>query len=285
MTAYLHPTEELPLDNKHRWLAFADRPRKSIERITSTLRNLGLEVWNVQESRTPVGSDKVGYFGLIEATVAGVTPVKIAMRLGVNNLAIPLEPIPWSTELWVDAQELAGPSPVPVDFLQAGERLNPGAYYGVLATWFGAAPGMPEVSALVKAKGFGVLVDESMISATTGTNKFFYINTRDKNPSLRELQDAVGSDALYVNKHPFSSGKTLEDLGGAKLALEKGLRDFSSSVADASTAIIGMGSGAVDTIGTLSKVGTALLYALPMVLVGGLGYWGYTKYRESQNGI
>lgn len=281
MTTYLSPTEQVPLDGKHRWLAFAAKPGRSATRIESSLRNLGLYVWGVQESQKRIGTDEVAYTTLIEASVADTTPVKIAQRLGVNKLTLALEPVPWSIELWLDAQELLGPTPVPVDFLTDAERLNPGAYYGVLATWFGTAPGMPEVSLALKSKGYDVLVDESMLSGTMGTNKFFYIGTKDKNPSLRELRDIIKADALYINKRPFDDAKTLKDLGGVKIALEQGLKDFSRSTGEAAAAILDLGSGATGAISTLSKMGTLLLYALPVVIAGGLGYWGYTKLKES----
>lgn len=281
MTTYLQPTEELPLDEKHRWLVFASKPGQSTARMQSALRNLGLYAWNIQESSTKVGSSEVAYTTPVEATIAGITPVKIAQRLGVNKLTVTYEPIPWSLEAWIDAQEFIEPSPIPVDFLQGGERLNPGAYYGTLATWFAGAPSMELVTAKLKARGFDVLVDQSMVSATAGNNKFFYIGTKDKNPALEELKNAIQSDALYINKHPFDNARELQALGGAKIALEKGLRDFATSVADAAAAVTELGGGAVETVGTVAKMGRIFLYALPVLLVGGLGYWGYTKFKES----
>lgn len=282
-TAYLAPTEELPLDNKHRWLVFASKPGRPSARIDSALRSLGLYPWGTQESQKRIGANEVAYTTMVEATIAGVTPVKIAQKLGVNKLTLGMDTIPWSIEMWVDAQELASKTPVPVDFIREYERLNPGTYHGALAAWFGSpVPTMKEVSSKLKEKGFEVIVDESMKGSTTGNNKFFYIGTKDKNPSLRELRDIIHADALYINRYPFEDATTLRDLGGAKIALEQGLRDFSKSTANAANAIVDLVTGAVDAINTLSKVGTFLLYSIPVLLVGGLGYWGYTKYKEAQ---
>lgn len=281
MTTYLQPTEELPLDEKHRWLAFADKPGQPAARIQSTLRNLGLYAWNVQESSTKVGSSEVAYTTPVEATVTGITPVKIAQRLGVNKLTLAYEPIPWSLEVWIDAQEVIGPSPVPVEFLRDNERLNPGAYYGTLAAWFGTPPKMEVVAVRLKAQGFEVITDTGMRGATTGNNKFFYIGTKDKNPSLKELRDIIGADALYVNTYPFDDAETFQKLTGAKMALQKGLKDFSVSFADAAGAVVNLGSGAAKAVDRLAQVGQVVLYILPIALVGGLGYWGYKKIKES----
>lgn len=280
---YLKPNEEIRVDGNHRWLLFAAPPRLPTPKIESALSRCGLHWWNIRETARKVPGHGVGYMVAVEATVPGVTPVLVATKLGTKRLLVVAEPVSLEIEKLADiAEGVSGQDTVPVRFGAPEEHLNPGQYYATLVYYYENPLDFATIQARLQKIGMDALNPDFFGIFSEAGNRFLYLITKEKNPTIGELQSLLEADMLNVNMFPADKD-SLEfgrDWSSGFELMKSRIKEFSLSMQNLASSLLALGTGAADVTAGTMRFAPYLIGAAAIFGVGLIGYYGFAKARN-----